>query len=267
MLPRERGMAHILRRCYLYEKYLNEVEAMNHPEAFAYTKTDECHKLSIFFGHGVPYPMAERYRCVCFVCNRITSKKSGWNEHLFPRRAAHRTTGKFGSQSKFNRLPVCGICNVPWKIIYLARGLRPEEYALPRMPVPPAVDKIDLGYQVLTPGQRQLLGHYWHLKTCKNLLLKAKYAGTRLEQAVEVIDAHWPEHFRAARTARKILEYQTYVRQRVPGWDLSATIPQVHQDALEAVLQCDIAAVHTTLDGAVADARRRAAWIQIPDHK
>ena len=100
-------MSQLLRRCFLYERYLNEVEAVFHPEAFAYTQADECRKLGIFFGHRVHPSMAARYRCVCFVCHRITSKRSGWNEHLFPRRAAHRTTGKFGSQSKFNRIPVC----------------------------------------------------------------------------------------------------------------------------------------------------------------
>jgi hypothetical protein len=250
-------MAQLLRRCFLYERYLNEVEHVFHPEAFAYTKTDECRKLSIFFGHAVVFSRAAQYRCVCFVCHRITGQKSGWNEHLFPRRAAHRTTGKFGSQSKFNRLPVCGNCNVPWKIVYLPHGLRPEEYAQPRAPVAPAVDKIDLGYHVLTANQRQLLERYWYFKQSKSTALKAQYAGTRFEQAVEVIDARWPEHFRAAHTARKILKYQAYVRQRVPGWDLSATIPRVHQDALEAVLKRATAATRVALDEVVADARRR----------
>ena len=252
-------MSQLLRRCFLYERYLNEVEAIFHPEAFAYTQADECRKLSIFFGHNVPPSMAARYRCVCFVCHRITSKKSGWNEHLFPRRAAHRTTGKFGSQSKFNRIPVCGNCNVPWKIFYLPRGLRPEEYSQPRTRVAPAADKIDMGYCVLTENQRQLLGHYWHLKQSKSTLLKAQYAGTRLEQAVGVIDARWPEHFRAARTVAKILEYQAYVRQRVPGWDLSATIPQAHQDVLEVVLKHAARTVRAALDAVVADVRVRGA--------
>ena len=174
-------------------------------------------------------------------------------------RAAHRTTGKFGSQSKFNRIPVCGNCNVPWKIFYLPRGLRPEEYLHPRTRVAPAVDKIDMGYHVLTPDQRQLLGHYWHLKTSPSVLLRARYAGTRLGQAVEVIDARWPEHFRAARTVTKIIEYQAYVRQRVPGWDLSATIPQAHQAVLEVVLKHAARTVRTALDAVVADVRARGA--------
>ena len=154
---------------------------------------------------------------------------------MYPRCAAVANTGRYGSESKANILPVCASCNVPHKRIRFPKatlkgvllhdrngGLIPSLY-------------LNLGYMSLSEQQWQMIRFFQN----ENKNPRDDIPDKNEKELYAFFVKYWPKKYWDV--PDKLARYRQYLKKTFNGYDGSVTLPLERMDKLKSTrIQCGI---------------------------